>query len=104
MTLDLSEVEFTYDFFTTTMPDGSTLILNKISEDFLTSDEKEDTVIKRINIIVSPVDGSDNIICSSVIGIGNDYLMLSSDYTSYLGKVLTEDNMKYCTLELYEDE
>lgn len=102
MTLDLSEITFTYDFFTTSMPDGSMLVLNKIDEDLLVEDEEAE--IKAINIVVEPVDGGDNIICSPVIGIGNDYFIIESDYDEYLGKALTEDNMKYCTMELYEED
>lgn len=94
MIIDLSKIEFTYDFFSSTMPDGSTLILNNISED----------IIKQINILIQPIDGSANILCSSVIGCGNDRIRIKSDYSEYLGKVLTEDNMKYCTIEMYEDK
>ena len=94
MLIDLSKVEFTYDFFSSTMPDGSTLILNNISED----------IVKQINILIQPIDGSANILCSSVIGCGNDRMRIKSDYSEYLGKVLTEDNMKYCTIEMYEDK
>lgn len=93
MIIDLSKVEFTYDFFSSTMPDGSTLILNNISED----------IVKQINILIQPIDGSANILCSSVIGCGNAKMRIKSDYSEYLGKVLTEDNMKYCTIEMYED-
>ena len=94
MKIDLSKVEFTYDFFSSTMPDGSTLILNNVSED----------IVKQINILIQPVDGSANILCSSVIGYGNAKMRIKSDYSEYLGKVLTEDNMKYCTIEMYEDK
>ena len=103
MTIDLSKVEFTYDFFSSTMPDGGTLILNNVSEDFFTQ-SNEEVVVKQINIIIEPVDGSSNILCSSVIGYGNDRMCIKSDYSEYLGKVLTEDNMKYCTIEMYEAE
>ena len=94
MIIDLSKVEFTYDFFSSTMPDGSTLILNNLSED----------IVKQINILIQPIDGSANILCSSVIGCGNAKMRIRSDYSEYLGKVLTEDNMKYCTIEMYEDK
>lgn len=103
MILDLANVRFTTDFFSASMPDGSLLVLNNVNENFI-GDDGNETEVKRINILVEPVDGSENIACSSVIGMGNDYLMLKSDYAEYLGKVLTEDNMKYCTMELYEDE
>ena len=94
MLIDLSKIEFTYDFFSSTMPDGSTLILNNLSED----------IVKQINILIQPIDGGANILCSSVIGCGNAKMRIKSDYSEYLGKVLTEDNMKYCTIEMYEDK
>ena len=94
MIIDLSKVEFTYDFFSSTMPDGSTLILNNISED----------IVKQINILIQPIDSRANILCSSVIGCGNAKIRIKTDYSEYLGKVLTEDNMKYCTIEMYEDK
>ena len=60
MTIDLSKVEFTYDFFSSTMPDGSTLILNNVSEDFFTQ-SNEEVIVKQINILIQPIDGSANI-------------------------------------------
>lgn len=103
MTIALSKVEFTYDFFSSTMPDGSTLILNNVSEDFFTQNNEE-VIVKQINILIEPVDGSGNILCSSVIGCGNDKMCIKSDYSECLGKVLNEDNMKYCMIEMYEVE
>lgn len=102
MTLNLSEVEFEYDFFSSTMPDGSTLVLNKVSEDFVT-DSYGEIEVKQINILIEPLVGSDNIICSPVIGTSNDYIEVNTDYEEYLGQVLTEDNMQYCTIEVYEE-
>lgn len=102
MILDLSKIDFTADFFSASMPDGSLLVLNNVDEDFIDSDGNE-TLVKHINILIQPVNGTENILCSSVIGIGNKYLMLKSDYEEQLGQVLNIDNMKYCTLELYED-
>lgn len=103
MTLNLAEIDFDYDFFSTTMPDGSLLILNKVSES-LSSSGEEATEIKCINIIVQPVNTDGNLICSPVIGMGNDYLKLNSAYDYLQGQVLTEDNLEYCTMELFEDE
>jgi len=103
MTIDLSQVDFSYDFFASTMPDGSTLVLNNVSEDFKDSNAIV-TEVKQINILIQPSDGSSNLLCSSVIGTGNDRFILTSGHSEYLGKVLTEDNMKYCTIEMYEEE
>lgn len=102
MTLDLSQVKFEYDFFTLSLPDGSTLIMNSVDEDFISAGGIE-TVVKAVNLVVVPVDGSDNIPCSSVIGMGNDYFDLSTGYIEYLGKILNTDNMQYCILEIKDN-
>lgn len=101
MTIDLSEVEFTYDFFSLPLPDGNTLVMNKIDEDILIDEE---AVINEINIVVALEDGSGNVLCSSVIGMPNDYFTINSGYLEYVGKTLTSDNMKYCTMEIPENE
>lgn len=102
MTIDLSEIEFEYDFFSLPLPSGNTLILNQIDESIL-SNGKE-TEIKGINIVVAIEDESENVMCSSVIGTTNDYFTLTTGYSEYLGKTLTSDNMQYCTMEIAEDE
>lgn len=101
MTIDLSEVEFSYDFFTLPLPNGNTLLMNKVSEDFVT--EEGEAKIEGINIIVALEDSSENIPCSSVIGISNEYFTINSGYSEYLGKALTADNMKYCTMEIADN-
>lgn len=102
MTVNLSEIEFDYDFFSLPLPDGNTLIMNQVNEDFLTNGDE--TVVKGINIVVALEDGSGNVLCSSVIGMPNDYYTINSGYTEYVGKTLTSDNMKYCTMEIPENE
>ena len=102
MTIDLSEVEFKYDFFSLPLPDGNTLIMNQVDEDFLTNGDE--VVVKGINIVVALEDGSENVLCSSVIGMPNDYFTINSGYPEYVGKTLTADNMQYCTMEIPENE
>lgn len=102
MTLNLSEIEFEYDFFSVPLPSGDTLIMNKVDEDFLT--DSEEVVVKGINIVVALEDGSGNVACSSVIGMSNDYFTINSGYSEYLGKTLNTDNMQYCTMEIAENE
>ena len=102
MVLDLSKVTFDYDFFTSTMPDGNQLVLNKINEDFISS--SKETEINGINIIVELLSTNESVLCSSVIGTSNDYIAVISDYEELQGKTLTTDNMKYCTLEMFEVE
>lgn len=102
MIVDLSEIEFVYDFFSLPLPNGNTLIMNKVDEDFLINGDE--TIIKGINIVVALEDGSENVLCSSVIGMSNDYFTINSGYPEYVGKILTSDNMKYCTMEILENE
>lgn len=100
MTLDLSEVDFSYDFFTSTMPSGNQLVLNKIDEDFISSDME--IKVNGINIVVELLDTEESILCSSVIGTSNDYIAVKSSYKELQGKTLDTDNMKFCTIEMFE--
>lgn len=102
MTVDLSEIEFAYDFFSLPLPEGNTLIMNQVGEDILTNGDE--VVVKGINIVIAREDGSGNVLCSSVIGMLNDYFTINSGYLEYVGKTLTSDNMKYCTMEILENE
>lgn len=99
MIIDLAKVEFENDFFTTILPDGSLLVLNKVEEDFVSGTES--CIIKAINIEIQP-DEDTVISCPCVIGMGNDLMQIVTDYTEYEGEVLTPDNMAYCTIEIYE--
>lgn len=98
MIIDLSKVNFTNDYFSTILPDGSFLVLNKVDEDFL-SDNVE-CVVKSINIEIQTDE--EIISCPCVIGIGNELMQISTEHKDYEGKVLTPDNMVYCTIEVYE--
>ena len=99
MTIDLSKVVFDNDFFTTKIPDGSLLVLNKVEEDFI-SEEKE-CVVKAINIQIQ-IDEDNVVVCPSIIGLGNDLMQITTNYKEHEGEVLTPENMAYCTLEIYE--
>lgn len=102
MTINLSEITFSYDFFSLPLPKGNTLIMNLVDE--CIASDGEETSIKGINIVVALEDGTGNVECSSVIGMNNDYFTLTSGYPEYMGKVLTSENMQYCTMEIVEDE
>ena len=101
MILDLSKVEFVNDFFSTKLPNGGTLILNVVDEDFIAEGIAKECIVKAINIAVYDYEGNP-LECSCVIGLGNDVLQISTEYKEYEGKVLTPDNMAYCTIEIYE--
>lgn len=99
MLIDLSSVEFTNDFFSTMLPDGGLLVLNKVDEDFLAGNSE--CVVKAVNVEIQDVE--DNIIsCPCVIGMGNELMQITTKHTEYEGEVLTPDNMGYCTIEIYE--
>lgn len=99
MLINLDKAVFTNDFFTSQLPDGSLLVLNKVDEDFL-SDGTE-CVVKAVNIEIQ--DTEENIIsCPCVIGLGNELMQITTEYKEYEGEVLTPENMVYCTIEVYE--
>ena len=98
MLLKLGEIVFDYDFFTTSMPNGGYLVMNKIKESLK---HEEDTLeLDRVNIAVYLED--EIVPCSSVIGMSNDYLGISTDHKELEGKTLSSENMQYCIMELYE--
>ena len=99
MNIDLKDVEFTNDIFSTMLPSGDILILNKVEEDF--SSVHGESVVRAINIEIRDID--DNIIkCPCIIGLGNDIMQIKTDYKEYEGDVLTPDNMEYCAIEIYD--
>ena len=100
MTIDLSKVSFTNDFFSAMLPDGKYLVLNKIDES-IKIEGTEACVIKSINIELQDTEGN-TMKCPCVIGIGNDYIKIVTNYIEYEGEVLTPDNMEFCTIEIYE--
>lgn len=101
MIIDLAKVSFTNDMFSTILPSGDSLVLNSVNESFLADGEENEQAVKAINIEIITVEGG-VITCPCVIGLGNDYMNIKSDYIEYEGVVLTPDNMVYCTMEIYE--
>ena len=100
MIINLSKITFTNDFFSTMLPDGKYLVLNKIDES-IKVEGLEECGIKSINIELQDTEGNATR-CPCVIGIGNDFMKIDTDYTEYEGEVLTPDNMGFCTIEVYE--
>ena len=101
MIIDLSKATFVNDFFSTMLPDGKYLVLNKVDESLKYNDLTPECVIKVINIEVQDTEGH-AVACPCVIGIGNDLMQINTEYTQYEGEVLTPDNMEFCTIEVYE--
>ena len=100
MIIDLSSVTFTNDLFQTSLPDGSTMYIYRLNEDFIT-EEGTECEVKSLTIEV--YDENDTMAsCPCIIGMSNDLMEIQTDYTEYEGEVLTEDNMQYCTIEVYE--
>ena len=101
MTVELAKVNFVNDMFTTILPAGTYLVLNKVDESILTEGATEDMLIKAINIEIRDTTGN-VITCPSVIGIGNELMQITTEHKEYEGEVLTPDNMEFCTIEIYE--
>lgn len=99
MVIDLSKINFVNDFFNADLSDGSVLVLNSINESV--KSEEEIAQIKQINLQVVRLDGT-ILPCSSVIGIGNDILIIKTDYKEYEGKILSIDNKDYCMVDVYQ--
>ena len=101
MTVELAKVNFVNDMFTTILPDGTYLVLNKVDESILIEGATEEMLVKAINIEIRDTAGN-VITCPSVIGIGNELMQITTEYKEYEGEVLTPDNMEFCTIEIYE--
>lgn len=99
MIVDLSKVVFTNDFFTTMLPDGSLLVLNKVDEDFLTGEAE--CIINAINVEIQKTDNT-VVSCPCVIGLGDELMQITTEHKEYEGKVLTPENMGVCAIEVYE--
>lgn len=98
MIIDLSQIEFSYDFYSLPLPSGDTLILNSVDENFTVNNVN--TEIKCINLVVALEDGSVSYAVPTIIGIKNQFFTLDTDYTEYKGKRLSIDNIRYCKLEV----
>lgn len=99
MQISLDKVTFINDFFSTMLPDGSMLVLNKVDEDLVA--EGAECIIKSVNIEIQDTQGN-VITCPCVIGLGNDLMQITTNHKEYEGVVLSPDNMVYCTIEVYE--
>lgn len=101
MIIDLAKITFTNDFFSTMLPDGKYLVLNKVDESLKLDNGQTEYPIKAINIEVQDIEGNVSS-CPCVIGMGNELTQISTEHKEYEGKVLTPDNMVFCTIEVYE--
>lgn len=97
MIYNLESISFENDFSFIDLDNGDTIALNLVDEDFFS--EGEEIAVNTINISVVVRDVG-QLTGTNIIGMGNDYYELKTDYTEYLGKVLTKDNLPYCVLEV----
>ena len=100
MTYNLDAVVFENDFATLSIGDGATVIFNLVDEQLINNNEELD--INAVNIAVIDSDGN-YYTGENIIGMGDSFYTLATDYKQYLGHPLDKDNLKYCTLEV-EDE
>lgn len=99
MIIDLSKLEFSNDFARFDLPSGGALILNNVNEVIALENEAES--ISMINLQIEYRDGR-HVKCPSVIGLGNDLIKIITEYSEYKGTVLNSDNMRFCSIEVYE--
>lgn len=101
MTVELSKVTFSNDFFSIMLPDGKYLVLNKVDESLKLDNEQTEYPIKAVNIELQDLEGN-TVPCPCVIGMSNEIMQINTAHKEYQGKVLTPDNMVFCTIEVYE--
>ena len=102
MTIVLSEIEFTNDFFSTTLSDNRTIIINKVNEDFECSSGQHTCTIDSLLIQILDTDGETLADCTRIVGMSDDYISINTDYPEYEGQMLSSENMNYCEVEVYE--
>lgn len=103
MIIDLQNITFSNDFFSIDLPQGGTFIINKMDESIKLEGSRS-ADIKNLNLFILNYrqDTTEQINCTCIIGMGNEYLRVFTDYKECEGQVLTYENMKYCQVELYE--
>lgn len=101
MEIYLKDVTLENDFFTVGTSNGGTLRLNKIDEKLNDNTLLEDVEINRINIEFESYEGIVTL-CSSVIGLSNNLMVIQTNIRELEGEVLTAENMQYCTIVVYE--
>jgi hypothetical protein len=64
--------------------------------------------VNRITVLVREFDNNGvekgAVLCTTVIGLGDGIVGVKSDVPALRGKLLTQDNMEQCVVELHEDE
>lgn len=101
MEYKLSEAEFVNDFYYIETANGNTVVFNLVDEQI--ESQGLTLTINAINVAVVDNDGN-YIEGVNVIGEGNEYYMLTTEYMEYLGKPLTKDNIVYCVLEVSDED
>lgn len=101
MQIALENIVFENDFYDIGLEDGNVLRLNLINESLAFNNET--AIIHRINIekiVYMEDDKEEHTICTSIIGLSDKNIKLSSDYVEYVGEPLDSNNMRYCTIEV----
>ncbi len=101
MIIELDKVVFTNDIFSTMLPNGNYIVLNKIDEDFTAEGFEGESIVTAVNIELVDVEGN-SIPCPTAIGLGNELMQIKTDYKEYEGDVLSPYNMAFCTIEIYD--
>lgn len=102
MTIDLSQLTFEGDFAETELPDGSVLVLNKVSED-VPGDANTSAPVDCVNLMVITVSG-EYVQHTNIVGMTGSAVTIESDYKELYGSRLTGDNMDKCYAVAIEEE
>lgn len=102
MTLILKDITFINDFFYIDTPDGDILVLNKVQEELTIANRAVNQSLHIDNINIGIQTDDKFIKCPCVIGMGNQFIKIETDYKTLEGAVLTSENMEYCTITVYE--
>lgn len=102
MTLNLSNVTFDNDFFNKSLANGGMLVLNNVNESLRAVGETSDVVISIVNIVIISAE-EDIYSCPCIIGLDSELVKIKTDHKEIEGSPLTEENMKFCTLEVSDE-
>ena len=97
MTYNLDSIVFDNNFYVLDIGGGNTVIFNLVEEDIAVGSEV--TEISGVNTAVVDSEGVYHT-SVNVIGLSDNFYSLNTEHTEYLGKSLTSENIKYCTLEV----
>jgi len=102
MTINLEAIKFDNNYFATDLPSGLRLIMYSCDESIKDDNTGEDVDVKEILLVLEDEEGNQTL-CSSVIGMSNDFFSLKSNVEELQDKKLNIDNKASCFIEVFEE-